>query len=172
MTAPTPKQRLAIVAIVLAALVIILSAAETRQAASPPEVVQPAPRQQTHTPAARTEAEPDVAIPLKQIERTSTPRKSGEAFQPKSWYVAPPPPPPPPPAPPTAPPLPFSFLGKAESPEGTPTIFLSGHDRVFLVKGGETIDGMYRIDGIQNGQIVFTYLPMQIQQYLNMGDAP
>jgi len=154
-------------------LIFMLSTLATHQPSATPEVVQPAPHQQRQsTTAAPAKAEPLAAIPLKKIERTKSSPTTAELFKPKSWYVAPPPPPPAPPPPPTAPPLPFEFLGKVENPDGTFTIFLSGHDRVYLIKGGETIDGMYHVDGIKDGQLVLTYLPLQIQQFMTLGDAP
>jgi len=163
-----PKNPWRIALAIVALLLALISIASTNKPPAKQEVIKPAPRPQTHGSSANTDA--GLAIPLKQISRASA-SKTGELFKPKSWYVAPPPPPPPPPPKPTAPPLPFTFIGKTQEPDGTITLFLSGHDRVYLVKSGDTIDGIYRIDGIKNGQLTLTYLPLQIQQSLTVGDS-
>jgi hypothetical protein len=95
-------------------------------------------------------------------------------FSPHSWYVAPPAPPPapvvaqPPPVP-TAPPLPFAFMGSYRA-DGTATYFLTAGDRVYDVKIGDTLDNTYSVDGVKSGQLLFTYMPLKIQQSLAVGD--
>lgn len=160
---------LIIVAIVLA---FIISSGVSREAPATGEIVQPAPHAQRQSTTAVANDESIENVQLRKIERKASVKASAEVFKPKSWYVPPPPPPPAPPPAPTAPPLPFQLLGKVVNPDGTFTIFLSNQNRVFLVKGGETIDGMYRVDGITDKQLVLTYLPLQMQQYLNLGDTP
>ncbi len=110
-------------------------------------------------------------IDLERLKRSPSSQKTKDIFRTKSWYVPPPPPPPAPPPAPTAPPLPFSFLGTVQESDGNMTIFLSGKDRVYLIKSGDTIDGTYHVDGIENGQLALTYLPLRVKQYLNMGEA-
>lgn len=88
---------------------------------------------------------------------------------PKRAVVIPPPPPPPPPKP-TAPPLPYKYLGRFED-RGVATIFLEAGDRNFLVKPGDTLDGNYRLDAIQGNTLIFTYLPLQQQQFLPVAQA-
>lgn len=107
-------------------------------------------------------------IALNQLKQTRTVTDSSELFRPKSWYIPPPPPPAPPPPVATAPPLPFSFLGKVQKPGGKVTIFLSDKDRVYLVHGGETLGDSYRVDGIEHGKLALTYLPLKKKQYLNL----
>ena len=96
-------------------------------------------------------------------------------FSVQSWYIAPPPPPAAPvvvmaPPPPTAPPLPFSFMGSYKSQDGIPTFFLTAGDRVYDVKVGDTLDNTYSVDGVKSGQLLLTYMPLQIQQSLAVGD--
>ena len=160
---------LIIVAIVLA---FIISTGVSREAPATGEIVQAAPHAQRQSTTAVANQESIETVQLKRVERKASVKASGEVFQPKSWYVPPPPPPPAPPPVPTAPPLPFQLLGKVVNPDGTFTIFLSSQNRVFLVKGGETIDGMYHVEGITDKQLVLTYLPLKMQQYLNLGDTP
>jgi len=116
----------------------------------------------------------DVAnLKLPQLRREETAAAAGNAFESKSWYVAPPPPPPalpsPPPVP-TAPPLPFSYLGRYED-AGKPIIFLSRGDRVLSVTAGEVIEGTYRVDGISGSTLAMTYLPLNVRQTLDIGNA-
>lgn len=91
-----------------------------------------------------------------------------------SWYVAPPPPPPvvqEPPAP-SAPPLPFSLLGSYSSSGGAPVYFLVKGDSVYDVHIGDVIDNVYSVDGVKDGRLNFTYLPLKIGQSLDVGSTP
>jgi hypothetical protein len=91
-----------------------------------------------------------------------------------SWHVAPPPPPPvvrEPPAP-TAPPLPFTLLGSYSSSGAVPVYFLVKGDSVYDVHVGDVIDNVYSVDGLSNGRLNFTYLPMKISQSLAVGSTP
>ena len=76
-------------------------------------------------------------------------------------------PPPPPPAP-TAPALPFAFLGRMVESDNT-TLFLSKADQSYSVKINTVLDNNYRVDQIDNDQVVFTYLPLNIKQTLSFG---
>lgn len=86
----------------------------------------------------------------------------------------PPPPPPPPvsakPPPPQAPPLPFKYQGKLVE-AGVATVFLVQGDRVVLARPGDTLGGLYRVETIQSGSVVFTYLPLDQRQTLATGSA-
>lgn len=92
-------------------------------------------------------------------------------FASHSWTPPPPPPPPvvaAPPPKPTAPPLPFTFLGKKLE---------NGNWEAYLAKGGETyvvqeksvIDGVYRADAITPTTLTLTYLPLKQTQRLVIG---
>ncbi len=100
---------------------------------------------------------------------------AGALFTAQSWYVAPPPPPPapavyqPPPAP-TAPPLPFVFMGSYKSEDGGSTYFLTAGDRVYDVKVGDNLDNTYSVDSVKSGQMLLTYMPLKIQQTLQVGE--
>ena len=91
-----------------------------------------------------------------------------------SWFVAPPPPPMvvrEPPAP-SAPPLPFTLLGSYSSSGGAPVYFLVKGDSVYDVHVGDVIDSVYSVDGVSNGRLNFTYLPLKIGQSLAVGSTP
>ncbi len=111
-------------------------------------------------------------IQLEKLKRSPSKDKKVNAFPAKSWYVPPPPPPPTPPPAPSAPPLPYTFIGKFLEPQGKLTIFLTNGDKVHLVSAGETIDNTYSVDGVENGKLTLTYLPLKIKQYINLGETP
>jgi hypothetical protein len=94
--------------------------------------------------------------------------KIADVFQAKSWYIPPPPPKPVPPPPPAPPPLPFTYLGKLQE-EGRLTVFITKQDRHYAVKTGDMIDGEYRVDSVEAQRVVFTYLPLNMQQTLSIG---
>ncbi len=111
-------------------------------------------------------------IQLEKLKRSRDKDKKVNAFPAKSWYVPPPAPPPTPPPAPSAPPLPYTFIGKFLEPQGKLTIFLTNGDKVHLVSAGETIDNTYSVDGVENGKLTLTYLPLKIKQYINLGETP
>jgi hypothetical protein len=75
---------------------------------------------------------------------------------------------PPPPPPPMAPPLPFTYLGKANE-AGRWEVYLSQGEKTYVVKAKETIDGVYRVDAIAPPTLTLTYLPLNQVQTLNIG---
>ncbi len=99
-----------------------------------------------------------------------------DMFKSKSWYVAPPPPPkpkyvaPPPPPPPTAPPLPYKFTGSFQEPGQKLVVYLSRGDKLYSVSAGDILEGTYKIESINAGQLVILYLPLNISQNLRIGD--
>jgi hypothetical protein len=112
-------------------------------------------------------------LDLAQLRRETGGGETGNAFESKSWYVPPPPPPPVkalPPPPPTAPPLPFTYLGRYDD-SVKPVIFLVRGDRILLVSAGDVIEGTYRVEGIAGSALGLTYLPLNIRQTLDVGNA-
>lgn len=101
-----------------------------------------------------------------------------DPFAVKSWQgMAPPAPPPPPPAPPpvpTAPVLPFKYMGRQEDPAAAAaTVFYLSRGRdAYAVRVGDKLDSEYQLDGIDNGFLQFTYLPLSTKQTLSTGVAP
>jgi len=97
-------------------------------------------------------------------------------FATHSWYVAPPPAPvveaaPAPPPKPTAPPLPYKFIGSYTPDGGKTVFFLSAGEKVYDVHVGETLENTYSIDSYNNGQLVLTYKPLNLQQQLLLTGA-
>lgn len=109
--------------------------------------------------------------PLASREMLFAPRRQRGAqglFEPRSWD---------PPAParqveavarPSAPPLPFRFVGR-QWIEGRQEVFISAGDKVLIARAGEQLDGGFRIDAVEPGRILFTYLPLETPFQLQFG---
>lgn len=78
--------------------------------------------------------------------------------------------PPPIPQIPSAPPLPFSYLGKLGE-GGQYTVFLLAQNKGYAVKVGDIVAQMYHIDEIKPPLMTLTYLPMKIKQTMPIGEA-
>jgi len=165
---PLSKREWGLLAVVPALILVAAGAAQDGkdQAAT---IAEPKPaKANSNAGRAASSGELDLTPP----RREADPGEPGNVFTSKSWYVPPPPPPPPPPAapaPPTAPPLPFTYLGRFRD-EGKAVIFLVKDDRVLTVKEGDLIEGNYRVEGIVGSRLDLTYLPLDIKQTLNIGN--
>jgi pyruvate/2-oxoglutarate dehydrogenase complex dihydrolipoamide acyltransferase (E2) component len=84
------------------------------------------------------------------------------SLQPQVAQAAPPPPPP------TAPPLPFTVLGKAVG-GGSWEVYLERGGNTYIVHDQSVIDGVYRVERIAPPTMTITYLPMKQVQQLNIG---
>ncbi|UQV47985.1 hypothetical protein KIV45_08055 [Janthinobacterium lividum] len=67
------------------------------------------------------------------------------------------------------PPLPFQFLGRFVD-EGKAAYFLQAGDRNVVARPGDTLEERYRFDGVVQGALQFTYLPLNLKQTLAVGD--
>lgn len=137
-----------------------------------------------HPPA--HDAEKDIATPelRVELERLARPEpvqegvQAGEGgsngvFAVTSWYVPPPPPPaqpPPPPPKPTAPPLPFGYLGRYQESQSQIIMLVKG-DRIYTVSAGDVIENTYRFEGMVDGRVELTYMPLNIRQSIDTGGA-
>lgn len=72
---------------------------------------------------------------------------------------------------PTAPPLPFQFIGKLEDRQQL-QVFLQNGERLYVVRAGDVIDEVYKIDHISATEMSFVYLPLKFAQTLSVGSAP
>ncbi|MBS4095245.1 MAG: hypothetical protein KGZ83_00230 [Sulfuricella sp.] len=93
--------------------------------------------------------------------------ETAEAFIARNWTLPPLSLPPPPP---TAPPLPFSFLGK-KFEDGIWEVFLGEQDNTYVVKEHDVLNQHYIIEAIHPPTMTITYTPLQQQQTLAIGDA-
>ncbi|MGH8640152.1 MAG: hypothetical protein ACRET6_00495 [Burkholderiales bacterium] len=71
-----------------------------------------------------------------------------------------------PPPPPQAPALPFTYLGRLLSGETT-TVFLSRKDDNYIARVGDTLDGTYAVEKIEEAKITLIYLPLGVLQTLS-----
>jgi hypothetical protein len=111
---------------------------------------------------------PDAEIEVEKLKREETaPSSSADPFAPKSFA------PPPPkradaaPARPTAPPLPFTYLGKVID-GGKTVVFVARADENYTLEAGQTVAGNYHVDKITDTTVTFTYLPMKTRQTLQI----
>jgi hypothetical protein len=149
------------VAVVSVAVVGLLSASEEVPKARVADARTNAPRTAARSEAVRLDL-------LKRAEQSAAGRDLFASTTPPP-PPAPPPPPPPPPPKPTAPPLPFTSMGKLET-AGEPTVYyLQEGDKVHTVVVGDMINAQYRIESVSNGVMEFTYLPLKSKQTLNVG---
>lgn len=131
--------------------------------------------------AEKNTAGSELRVELERLARPepgqeAVPQEEGEGsgiFGVTSWYVPPPPPPPQPPPPPpkpTAPPLPFSYLGRYQESQAVIIMLVKG-DRIYTVSAGEVIENTYRVEGLAGGRVELTYLPLDIRQTIDTGEA-
>ncbi len=74
------------------------------------------------------------------------------------------------PTPATAPPLPFSVFGAIEGrqvAEGKPVIFLRQREEVLVVREGDSVGGVYKVEKIAADRVDFLYVPLQQRQSLS-----
>lgn len=74
-----------------------------------------------------------------------------------------------PPPPPVAPPLPFTAIGSIEGPDvtaGQALAFLQHQDNLLVVRKGESIGQLYRVESVSADRVEFTYLPLNQRQFL------
>lgn len=77
---------------------------------------------------------------------------------------------PPPPVAPTAPPLPFTYLGKFVDGDVV-TLFLSKQGQDYKARLSDVLDNDYRVEQIGDDSVEFTYLPLNTRQTLYVGQA-
>ena len=128
--------------------------------------------------AAQPVRPPAERVALEKLRGHGLDGNNADPFAARSWSKpAPRPAPgaavsaPPPPPPPTAPTLPFVYMGKLVSDEAN-AVFLTQGERNLVVREGDVIDSLYRVDRFADTQILLTHLPTGIQQTLVTGEVP
>jgi hypothetical protein len=66
---------------------------------------------------------------------------------------------------PSAPPLPFRYIGRLVQDGRVEVLLLRGAQH-FSVAAGERVGAQYRVERVNESEVVFTYLPLDIQQSL------
>lgn len=106
--------------------------------------------------------------PRSELIGTTRSGQGGDLFASKSWT------PPPvlsklaPPPPPTAPPLPFTYLGK-QTADGQMEVYLARGEEVFVVRDQTVIQNTYRVESIKPPTLSLVYLPLNETQQLSIG---
>lgn len=111
---------------------------------------------------------------LETLRRADDAAPSVNAFAARSFYVPPPKPKmaaAPPPPPPTAPPLPFTYMGMLKEGGDPAVVFVVRGDQLYSLRGGEVIDGTYRVEAVGSDGVTFVYLPMNEKQTLRTREA-
>jgi hypothetical protein len=167
----SPVQRWVVLGVALAVTLIA-----ARWAASNEEAV-PLLAQSSQAPSPSEGQGGADTVPRLNLERLGrAPHNTPHAdpFAQKRWTVATVPTPravaPPKPRPPQAPPLPFTYIGKAVE-RGQVTAFLINGENSYLARPGVTLDGKYRVERVDDRAVVFTYLPLGTRQELVLGPA-
>ncbi|GGC87189.1 hypothetical protein [Undibacterium terreum] len=70
-----------------------------------------------------------------------------------------------PPGPVGPPPLPFRFMGRMND-DGQQVVYLSRGDQAIIARNGDTLEGTYKVLGIEQQRIQFEYLPTGEKQEL------
>jgi hypothetical protein len=114
-------------------------------------------------------AEPSADILMDKLKRPALRENAKDMFAAKSWYV-------PPPVSrirpvPTAPPWPYVYVGKMFEAGKSSVVFLERQNRIFVVHEGDAIDSNYRVDAINAPVMTLTYLPLDIKQTVQIGEA-
>ena len=145
--------------------------------------VETPPRAQSRGPGSSRNANPDAAgltaaataIDLARLTRAPLDASAAAAIA-SAWEPPPPPPAPkaaptPPPSPPRAPALPFRVIGRLID-GGNTQVFLQSGQVTLVARRGDLIERNYRVEEVNDKQVVFTYLPLNQKQQLAIGDAP
>ncbi len=167
-------QRWVVYAIALVLTLVAVRWAGGQDRAEPrTAVADPAERPDRPARDAATPPEAVGEVRLDRLERRAAAAPAADPFRARSWepeVVAvraslPPPPPP------QAPPLPFVYLGRMIDGEQT-TVFLARQNRNYVVRPGDTLDGSYRVEEIEESGIALTYLPLGTRQTLAFSATP
>jgi hypothetical protein len=129
----------------------------------------------TSAPTTKAASAPDILALRSREELIGGARVADTSalFVSQSWAPPPPPAPPkqqetePPPAP-TAPPLPFTYVGK-KAEEGTWEVYLARGEQTYIVREHSVIDPMYRVESIKPPTLSVTYMPLNEIQVLAIG---
>ena len=71
---------------------------------------------------------------------------------------------------PTVPSMPYKFAGKLLQ-DGKLQIFLSKGDAVVAIQEGDTLDGAYRVESIEEAQITLLYLPLKRKETIPVSSS-
>ena len=144
--------------------------------ASAGAVAEATPRAHTNPANAPATGQQAPALDLGKLRRAPVVDPNGDLFGPRSFRPAPskakgspsgvaaaPAQPPP-----QAPPLPFAYIGRLSEDRDT-TVFLAMGERNLVLKPGDLIDNIYKLEEVSDSAVVLTYLPLGQRQTLSIG---
>jgi hypothetical protein len=122
-------------------------------------------------PGLRASAAPSP-LRLDRLARTApaTAGEGGALFAVQSWQPPPPPPPPAEAVEPAVPPFPYPYMGGLTDERGR-TAFFGRGDRVLAVRSGETIDGVFHVDQLNETSMTVTYVPLDKHTLVPLGGS-
>jgi hypothetical protein len=131
--------------------------------------VQPKPYPAADAPPAELTRIPELE--LERLARRPQRETDANLFDARSWkgFASDEPRRDSPPPPPQAPPLPFTFMGKLVD-EGGIVVFLTNGARNWIVRAGDTIESLYRVEAIGEERMTLIYLALQTPQELAIGE--
>jgi hypothetical protein len=169
----SPARKRIAIAFVAIGVALIVQRTLASSGDAEPDVVAPAkaaaPRADAPAPAA------SAPTPL-HLERLATRQTASAAapasdalFAVQSWQpAAPPAPPSAEPVEPAVPAFPYASIGGLTDERGRIAFFAQG-ERVLALREGETVDGNYRVDHLDETQMTLTYLPFQKTVAVRLG---
>ena len=116
----------------------------------------------------------DGAIAWQRLKRKPLENPVENPFKVHSWLVVPPikkVKPAPPPIP-TAPPAPFTYMGKYEETPATTQFFLMANGKLYSATQGKNINTQWRLDAEDANSLRLTYLPLNLPQVLSKTARP
>jgi len=158
------------VAIPVLALVLVASVVTGREK---PSIIQPEPASALHRKISSENLASDADLDLERLKRPAREEDkvvaAADPFARRSFGPEAAPAAAPAPAAPQVPPLPFTYLGKVIE-DGRLSVFLGRGEDSFSVQSGKRLrlDNEYRVDKVTQTSVVFTYLPMNAKQTLDI----
>lgn len=170
-TAWTPR-RLVLGLVLCVTLGAALWVSQDEEGGPEPDVSAAAAPDPARQPSRREAPADGAPLLLDRLARRAPAGPNQDAFAGRSWVAPPPPAVEAPPAAPSAPPLPFTYIGKMQEGETGPlTIYLVQGEQSYSVKKGDVIDKTYRVESMDTTHIVLTYLPLAVKQTLTFGNS-
>lgn len=164
------RERLFRVALPVLALVLVASVVTGREK---PSSVPPEPASALQRKIASESLASDQDLDLERLKRPAREEErvvaAADPFARRSFGPAPEAAAPQAPAAPQVPPLPFTYLGKVIE-DGKLSVFIGRGEDSFSVQAGKRtrLDPEYRVDRVTQTAVVFTYLPMNAKQTLDI----
>lgn len=69
---------------------------------------------------------------------------------------------------PVPPPLPYQYLGAVKDAAGRSISYVATESSMHPIRVGAVLDGVWRIDIVEPSRVVFTYLPLDLQQTISV----